>query len=93
MTKILVTIVLLSFCKEAWSSDEAAEKVIVDCTTLRLGQFICPDPSINQIDPDTQQFRGCEKGKEFPSEGEAKGTFTLFITYITLHYSDLSSRY
>ncbi|KAI8436016.1 hypothetical protein MSG28_004148, partial [Choristoneura fumiferana] len=46
---------------------------LVDCSTLRLGQYICPDPSINQIDPDTQQFRGCVQGKEIPSEGEAEG--------------------
>ncbi|KAI8436018.1 hypothetical protein MSG28_004148, partial [Choristoneura fumiferana] len=45
---------------------------LVDCSTLRLGQYICPDPSINQIDPDTQQFRGCVQGKEIPSEGEAE---------------------
>ncbi|CAB3224236.1 unnamed protein product [Arctia plantaginis] len=43
----------------------------VDCSTLRLGQYICPHPQKDQIDPDTQQFIGCMKGKEIPSEGEA----------------------
>ncbi|XP_068631686.1 TM2 domain-containing protein biscotti isoform X2 [Battus philenor] len=57
----------------SYASDEAKiEKVVsVDCSSLRLGQYICPDPSINQIDPDTQQYRGCTKGKTIPSEGEA----------------------
>ncbi|CAG9093736.1 unnamed protein product [Plutella xylostella] len=71
---ICVQICLMSFAAAVWGSDDAkVEKVMpVDCSTLRLGQFICPDPSINQIDPDTQQFRGCMKGKDVPSEGEAE---------------------
>lgn len=40
----------------------------VDCTTLRLGQYICPDPDYDQVDPKTQQFFGCTK------ENKAKGT-------------------
>ncbi|KOB76835.1 TM2 domain-containing protein, partial [Operophtera brumata] len=44
----------------------------VDCSTLRLGQYICPDPAEDQIDPDTQQFKKCVMGKEIPSEGEAE---------------------
>lgn len=70
---VYVCLVFLLSITEA--SDEAkVDKVHVDCSTLRLGQFICPNPSIDQIDPDTQQFRGCIKGKEIPSEGEAEGT-------------------
>lgn len=34
---------------------------IVDCNTLRLGQYICPDPNVNHIDPKTQQLIGCTK--------------------------------
>lgn len=33
--------------------------VTVNCDTLRMGQYICPDPHINHIDPRTQQFKGC----------------------------------
>ncbi|KAK6624821.1 hypothetical protein RUM44_011685 [Polyplax serrata] len=33
----------------------------VDCTTLRLGQYMCPDPAYDQIDPATQQYYGCTK--------------------------------
>lgn len=57
-------------------SDDAAKidkTVKVDCSTLRLGQFICPHPEKDQIDPATQQFIGCVKGKDIPSEGEAEG--------------------
>ncbi|CAD7078503.1 unnamed protein product [Hermetia illucens] len=36
-------------------------QVEVDCGSLLMGQFICPDPSLNQIDPKTQQLRGCTK--------------------------------
>ncbi|KAM3961024.1 LOW QUALITY PROTEIN: TM2 domain-containing protein 1 biscotti [Aphomia sociella] len=64
-------IVLNSFVRgsDEPKSDSMIEEV--DCSTLRLGQYICPDPSINQIDPDTQQYRGCTKGEDIPSEGEA----------------------
>lgn len=35
----------------------------VDCSTLRMGQYLCPDPDENyaqiMIDPKTQQLRGC----------------------------------
>lgn len=56
----------------------ASNSVTVDCSTLRMGQYICPDPSINPIDPDTQQFIGCMKGNDIPSEGEAEGKKKLF---------------
>jgi len=41
----------------------------VECSTLRMGQYICPDPdpSYNYIDPKTQQPYGCTK------ENKAKG--------------------
>ncbi|XP_071441073.1 TM2 domain-containing protein biscotti [Hetaerina americana] len=32
-----------------------------DCSNLRLGQYICPDPSYDLVDPKTQQPRGCTK--------------------------------
>lgn len=35
--------------------------VEVDCSKLRIGQYICPDPSINHIDAKTQQPYGCTK--------------------------------
>lgn len=45
----------------------------VDCTQLRLGQYLCPDPAYDQIDPVTQQYYGCTK------ENKAKGrSFLLF---------------
>lgn len=38
-----------------------------DCTTLLMGQYLCPDPSRKQIDTKTQQFYGCQQS------GVAKG--------------------
>ncbi|XP_063533864.1 TM2 domain-containing protein CG10795 [Cydia strobilella] len=70
-TKHFILVCLLFFCSSTLASDEPKE-FVVDCSTLRLGQYICPDPGIDQIDPDTQQFRGCSPGKDVPSEGEAE---------------------
>lgn len=40
-----------------------ALNVRVDCSTLRMGQYLCPDPDVNYakmlIDPKTQQLHGC----------------------------------
>lgn len=33
----------------------------VDCSTLLLGQYMCPDPSVDYIDAKTQQPYGCTK--------------------------------
>lgn len=51
-----------------YSSDINAE-YHVECGTLRMGQYICPDPdpSYDYIDPKTQQPYGCTK------ENKAKG--------------------
>ncbi|XP_063241539.1 TM2 domain-containing protein CG10795 [Bacillus rossius redtenbacheri] len=39
----------------------SAEIYETDCSTLRMGQFMCPDPNpnYNHIDPKTQQPFGC----------------------------------
>ena len=39
----------------------------IDCNNLRMGQYICPHPDYDFIDPKTQQPRGCTK------ENKAKG--------------------
>ncbi|XP_015436294.1 PREDICTED: TM2 domain-containing protein CG10795 [Dufourea novaeangliae] len=33
----------------------------IDCSNLRMGQYICPHPGYDFIDPDTQQPKGCTK--------------------------------
>lgn len=33
----------------------------VDCSTLRIGQYLCPDPNIEHMDSRTQQPYGCTK--------------------------------
>lgn len=32
-----------------------------ECKNLRMGQFMCPDPEYELIDPKTQQLFGCTK--------------------------------
>lgn len=46
---------------------DGADTYEVDCNNLRMGQYICPDPDYDFIDPKTQQPRGCTK------ENKAKG--------------------
>lgn len=38
-----------------------ADGIEVDCSKLRVGQFMCPDPNSSHIDPKTQQPIGCTK--------------------------------
>lgn len=44
-------------------SEGYANSYVVDCSTLRMGQYLCPDPDVNYaqslVDPKTQQLRGC----------------------------------
>lgn len=82
MLSLIVVTYLSIFCV-TYASDEVKgdKNVVVDCSTLRLGQYICPDPSLNQIDPDTQQYRGCTKGKDIASEGEAEGNVLLIHSF------------
>lgn len=35
----------------------------IDCHNLRMGQYICPDPDYDFIDPKTQQPTGCKQKK------------------------------
>lgn len=41
--------------------DILVESIDVDCSQLRVGQYLCPDPDIDFIDPKTQQPYGCTK--------------------------------
>jgi len=38
----------------------------VDCNKLRMGQYICPDPKLIEIDLNTQQLKGCTKENVAP---------------------------
>lgn len=51
----------------------AADSFKVDCSTLRLGQYICPHPDIEYMDPKTQQPIGCSP------ENKAKGKTYLYF--------------
>lgn len=75
-----IFLLLIMSCVDASDEAKSDKFEAVDCSTLRLGQYICPDPSINPIDPDTQQYRGCTKGEKIPSEGEAEGVWLVFYS-------------
>lgn len=47
--------VLITFC--VYTTNE----VLLDCSQLRKGQFMCPDPQINHIDSKTQQPIDCNR--------------------------------
>lgn len=49
------------------------ETITIDCANLRMGQYICPDPSYDFIDPKTQQPKGCTKNNK------AKGMYLIYI--------------
>nr|CAH7720409.1 unnamed protein product [Callosobruchus chinensis] len=51
--------VLLPFC----IAEEIILNYTVECSSLRMGQFMCPDPAYipYMIDPKTQQLRDCTK--------------------------------
>lgn len=59
-------ILLLLFCS-APLSNGADYTYEIDCNNLRMGQYICPHPDYDFIDPKTQQPKGCTK------ENKAKG--------------------
>lgn len=41
-----------------------SSEIELNCNELRVGQFMCPDPNVNHIDPKTQQPKNCnEKNK------------------------------
>lgn len=37
----------------------ATSEIELNCNELRVGQFMCPDPNINHVDPKTQQPHNC----------------------------------
>jgi hypothetical protein len=64
---VIFNLIFLSY------GDSDVPRYEVNCTTLRMGQFLCPDPLINHIDPQTQQPRGCTK------ENTAKGMYFYYF--------------
>ncbi|XP_012231563.1 TM2 domain-containing protein biscotti isoform X2 [Linepithema humile] len=49
---LLILVLMIALCD---GMDE------IDCNNLRMGQYICPHPDYDFIDPKTQQPRGCTK--------------------------------
>lgn len=82
---LLRTLVYLFLCVllvgPSWSDEKSqplTSPVKVNCNTLRLGQYLCPDPAYDFIDPKTQQIRGCTK------ENKAKSLINLFLVVLVL---------
>lgn len=72
------------FCVIVLNSPVQPEDVEVDCTTLRMGQYLCPDPNYDYIDPNTQTYRGCRP------DNKAKGlnkTRLITCTYLFIYYN------
>lgn len=61
------------------NGDDGANKAGVDCTKLLRGQFFCPDPKYEDIDPKTQQLRGCTPKNL--ALGEIKMLIVLFFIF------------
>ncbi|XP_065164844.1 TM2 domain-containing protein CG10795-like [Atheta coriaria] len=61
-----ILVILALFALQIFSSQESSPFTYeVDCSTLRMGQYLCPDPRFyNQIDPKTQQLRNCKKNNK-----------------------------
>lgn len=73
-----IFVIIMTFCDHV-SGDRA--EYHVECSTLRMGQYLCPDPdpSYNFIDPKTQQPYGCTK------ENKAKGNELFAINCHIFH--------
>lgn len=59
LARILSGLLFLLLATEL--SDGADYTYEIDCNNLRMGQYICPHPDYDFIDPETQQPRGCTK--------------------------------
>lgn len=49
---------------------------ITECENLRMGQYMCPDPAYDYIDPETQQYYGCTR------DNIAKGFDNLPVLFL-----------
>lgn len=52
-----------------------------DCTNLRLGQYICPDPDHDHVDPKTQQYFGCTRENKAQGNLDEMKNFLLTLNY------------
>lgn len=75
----LYFVTILIFCQFI-STLTVDKEVRMDCSNLRLGQYICPDPNLQHIDPKTQQFLGCTR------QNKADGIVFKIIHIILMRY-------
>lgn len=56
MDKFIIITLLFLICEPLSGISDT-----VNCNNLRMGQYLCPDPEYDLVDPKTQQIRGCTK--------------------------------
>lgn len=79
-------VVVLTYCVRSAQPSLGPGKTTLyetECKSLRMGQFMCPDPAYEFIDPDTQQLRGCTR------DGVAQG----FCAFSPINFSYRSTMY
>jgi len=63
--KLLTILMCVLFFPSNYGEDTSLDPLtpskLVDCSMLRMGQYLCPDPSYNLVDPKTQEIYGCTK--------------------------------
>lgn len=79
-----IFVILISCFTHVSDSFESYE---VDCSTLRIGQYVCPDPEYDYIDPKTQQPWGCTK------DNKAKGEYVCVDCVVYPLLLNLSTNY
>lgn len=85
MNDILITVLFsISLLPSNYGEDniELGPPKLIDCSTLRMGQYLCPDPTYTLVDPKTQQIQGCTK------ENKAKSMYREWI----INYLPLSNK-
>lgn len=55
------SVLFIFICALKLSFGNEFNQITVDCNTLRMGQYLCPDPLYELIDSKTQQIKGCTK--------------------------------
>ncbi|XP_065211715.1 TM2 domain-containing protein CG10795 [Planococcus citri] len=54
-----IMFIFIFLCILFTTSADDVRRNAINCSKLKMGQFICPDPTYDLIDPKTQQPRGC----------------------------------
>ncbi|CAH0550989.1 unnamed protein product [Brassicogethes aeneus] len=64
-----------------------------DCNSLLMGQYICPNPEYDLIDPKTQQLKGCTKEKKSKVPCLAAEGITCLESHNSTFYKDFDCKW